>query len=450
MMTVFVFLYPYIKWICDIITINSYNMSDSLFDLVPNELCFTILNYTNTPDLFTLLKLFSKYVNDNFLPLAQKRIAYQTGLRTNSFDIERLQKLSIVRFGRNISAIMYPLIITTNNIHCCGIPDDIDRSENESSDLSIEKYNFLDRYAGQITQIQSFDLGSEYDNNETFLFLTSDGQVYKSEEDFLSLESNGKLYTKCEKTHINITPKSETIVSISAFEYSALLLSSTGNVYGYGAPLYENMGYEDIIFPELLPELKDIIQVSIGYSNGLALCSNGTVYSFSQNARTRMGALIFDGSPKIIPNLYDIVQISCGYEHSLLLDIKGDVYGFGRNSYGQLGSIISYHVDQPIYITNNIISISAKGHYSLLLSKDGSIYVCGDNDNNQLGIGNNIQKTSLTQITSLKNIIQISTHSNYSLALDNNGTVYMFGDCCYDLHRDIPEPIYQITDMFFH
>ncbi len=374
-------------------------MDDLLFVLLPTELIGVILEYTDPVEIFGLLNLFPDEIRKSFLTLVREKMYHHTGLRTNSFDLEKLEEIKMFRYARNIHASICPIVITHKHIY-----------------YHYDKMNmFVDNCYSKIIQIQSF----QYIRNTIYLFLTSDGYVYKSENESPIIRPE------------NIIPIDEKIISISASHHRGLLLSSQGNVYVFG-DVFDYI----IRTPEIIPKLKDIVQVATGDSHSLALSSNGRVYSFGGNNVGQLGnGYIPRETPKIIPGIYNVVQISCGRNHSLVLTTNGEVYAFGCNRQYQLGSYKHRNlkaVYDHIYITNNIVSISAIQNYSLFLSKDGTVYGCGND------------RDKLLSIPLLENIIQISTNEHYSLALDSDGIVHKFGISFYDDSLCIPISIYKM------
>ncbi len=84
----------------------------TLFDLVPKELFPMVLYHCDCQDFFTLIKL---YPDGNYLELARKKVGHQTGLRTDQFDMKKLEELIWIRYPRNISAGSHNSYIVTLN-----------------------------------------------------------------------------------------------------------------------------------------------------------------------------------------------------------------------------------------------------------------------------------------------------------------------------------------------
>ncbi len=388
-------------------------MSDLLLGLIPDELILSILHYTNCDEFFTLLSLFP-LLNDKSLPIGRKIVSHQTGLRTNSFDLDKLKKISKFRYARNIFAGKLGIIM---NKYLHTICDD-------TKEFVISLENI----------IQAGDLDIEEEEESELLLCISNNKLYS--------------YFSGKNPHKH---ELDDVISLSTNSHHGLILKSNGEVYGIGLGDYELGIISDselkITSPQLIPNLKNIIQVAAGFCHSLALSSDGRVYVFGDNDLGQLGLEFSTSNYKYLPtelSLNNIVQITAGQNHSLVLNIEGHVYGFGYNKYGQLGlGIYRDKFCNPVFIKKNIISISSYNNHSLLLNAKGNVYAFGCNSDHQLGLNDNIDRFVPTIVPGLTNIIQISAGDDYSLALDKSGYVYIFG-----LMHLTPEHIYYIGDTY--
>jgi alpha-tubulin suppressor-like RCC1 family protein len=92
-----------------------------------------------------------------------------------------------------------------------------------------------------------------------------------------------------------------------------------------------------------------------------------------------------------------ITQISAELGAGMALDSNGKVYTWGINIDGGLGNGNNIGTNVPVsVITSGVLNgkiitqISGGGFYAMALSSDGKVYTWGDNSFGQLGIGNNI------------------------------------------------------------
>jgi alpha-tubulin suppressor-like RCC1 family protein len=231
-----------------------------------------------------------------------------------------------------------------------------------------------------------------------------------------------------------IIPLLKNIVQVSAGEGHSLCLDNQGKVWVFGYDELGQLGLGDIDvdidtqeLPILNPYLTEIVQISAGGQHSLCLDRQGRVWSFGNNNYGQLGLAQTENGdndivaiyPTMIPNLNNIVQISAGNRHSLCLDNQGKVWGFGSNDYGTLGLSIEEGSIIPIIIPglDNIIEISAGHNHSLCLDNQGRVWEFGHNVDGELALhykSHNINIPTLNQ--TLKGIFQISA-SFYSLCL---------------------------------
>ena len=212
------------------------------------------------------------------------------------------------------------------------------------------------------------------------LCLRADGQVY-------AFGSNGfgqlGLGDNKNRHKPELIPDLKHIIRVSVGVSYSLCLNEDGQVYAFGHGSFGQLGLgdeEDRNKPELIPDLDDIVEVSASQTHSLCLRADGQVYAFESNGFGKLGLGISDNTmyntPQLIPDLYEIVQISLGYYHSLCLSKTGEVYGFGTNMSRQLGKTKQRDVYKSRLIpeVSGIIQISADSTKSLFLTVDGQVY----------------------------------------------------------------------------
>jgi alpha-tubulin suppressor-like RCC1 family protein len=85
--------------------------------------------------------------------------------------------------------------------------------------------------------------------------------------------------------------------------------------------------------------------------------------------------------PELIPELKEIVAISAGRFHSFALTKDGSLFSFGNNFYGQLGHGDMVHREYPekIHFNHSVVEIAAADWWSMLKTKEGKVYPFGRN-----------------------------------------------------------------------
>jgi alpha-tubulin suppressor-like RCC1 family protein len=138
-----------------------------------------------------------------------------------------------------------------------------------------------------------------------------------------------------------------------------------------------------------------VVAASAGDKHALAVCSDGKVYAWGDNARGQLGDGTTASRPSPAPVLglpdgVSITAVSAGGGHSLALGANGKVYAWGRNSSGQLGdgTNVSRSTPSPVASLPDgipVTGIAAGRNHSLAVTSDGRVYAWGDNRSGQLG-----------------------------------------------------------------
>ena len=156
-----------------------------------------------------------------------------------------------------------------------------------------------------------------------------------------------------------------------------LAFDSNGFVWAWGGNTFGDLGRSEeksYVKPFRLSNLNDIVQISAGYTGGLALTKKGKIWRWC--AANNIDH--FCQTPQKL-NLQDIVTISSGSYHSLALTNKGEVIGWGRNDEQQVTDKgWTGGTRKPMTLANNALAISAGNYHSLVLTKDKKILAWGD------------------------------------------------------------------------
>ena len=252
------------------------------------------------------------------------------------------------------------------------------------------------------------------------------------------------------------------IVAVSAGAGTALALTEDGEVYSWGdhgsGELGRNLANpsaSDSPLPGKVQgatgtgTLKNIVSVTMGANNAVALADDGSVYTWggyashdnSPSTRKVPGhPLGLEGSGSFGP----AVAVSAGSNWSAALLADGRVlsWGYSSNSSGNLGrpsSTPSYLPSPVVTVANgmplaNIVSLSAGYLHALAVDSSGNAWAWGNGSQGQLGGG--VDTSSPTFAVPVKapdgrsglgNIAMVAAGGNHSLALDTAGRVYSWG-----------------------
>eukprot|EP01137_Pigoraptor_chileana_P029683 Opistho-2@15156 len=166
---------------------------------------------------------------------------------------------------------------------------------------------------------------------------------------------------------------------------------------------------------------KNVSQVACGYEHALLLSSNGTVWSYGANRHGQLGHGDIDGRsrPEVVEALDGVRGriVRCGGWHSAVVSGDGDVYLFGWNKNGQLGlasdpsqlassepSVVPLPTPLEVDVLCNdgdeeadhviVADVECGSHHTVLQTGGVSgqrVFVCGLGERGQLAIGHPTQ-----------------------------------------------------------
>lgn len=198
--------------------------------------------------------------------------------------------------------------------------------------------------------------------------------------------------------------------------------------------------------------LADIVAVSAGVSNALALTSKGLVYSWGANGNSQLGR---DGVPNgsavpgLVANsantgpLQNIVQISMGDNNAAALADDGTVATWGYYVGQNLGGTSSDRATYPNQVRkadgtllSNVAQIASGDGFTLALTRGGQVYAWGYTNADvggpvYAGVGDTRAAIPITRADNgqpLTNIVAVSAGYFVSLALGADGSVWAWGD----------------------
>ena len=179
-------------------------------------------------------------------------------------------------------------------------------------------------------------------------------------------------------------------------------------------------------------------QIAQGYYHGLALVSDGTVWSWGRNVHGQLGIGSTTGRavPVQVSGLERVRLIATGIRSSYAVTEEGELWAWGQNEDGQLGDGTTTNRTLPVRITGidgRIIALSSGISYHMLaLTDDGKIWAWGNNAGGELGDGTTEDRTSPVQVVpELDNVVAVAAGGWHSLALKADGTVWTWGSNDY-------------------
>jgi hypothetical protein len=279
---------------------------------------------------------------------------------------------------------------------------------------------------------------------ENLIIVTKDDKVYQFDEQ-LNKTYSSIAYSSDEYVVKQLIERSiieelcdKNVVDIKSGKKHTIARTSDGKVYIWGlndcGVLGNGFNDNKIYRPQLNEYLNDLYinDMSCGAKHTLVLTSSGNIYGWGWNKFGQIGY----GSHceyQLIPfKMNGLISekfkaISCGAYHSMALTKDGRVFCCGYNAFGQLGDRIltDSHKLKPIHMNNIIIEkISCGFSHSILLSNKEEIYVFGNYYNNEL----DIKESEPQKLYSYK-FCDIATHwsQDFFSALSMNQIYYIWG-----------------------
>ena len=188
------------------------------------------------------------------------------------------------------------------------------------------------------------------------------------------------------------------VAAIAAAGHMAVALLRDGTVWQW--PRRRTAGGEPSFAPLAVPTLAGITQVSIGWSDVLALTADGRVWVWGGNDNYALGVEPKGGyvdDPVEVPGLTGVAAVAAAGDVSLVLKRDGTVWVRASNGQGQFGngqrsshpSVGTQPVPQRVPGIASGVAISAgmTGRHVFVILKDGTLRGWGNSDVLGLGTG---------------------------------------------------------------
>ncbi len=209
---------------------------------------------------------------------------------------------------------------------------------------------------------------------------------------------NGGVVTPVTTPTVPKLPAGTTVSQLVEGYANSLAVTSSGSVYAWGDNTLGEMGNgttstTPVSTPAVVPGLSNITSVAVGYEDDMALSSTGQVYAWGANPDGEVGngGTATTPTPFAVPVPGTVVTISAGFAHDLALTSTGAVYAWGLNTSGQLGigSVVNKTTPTLVTFTGGptITAIAAGYAASLAVTSTGAALSWGDNTDGELGNG---------------------------------------------------------------
>jgi alpha-tubulin suppressor-like RCC1 family protein len=257
------------------------------------------------------------------------------------------------------------------------------------------------------------------------------------------------------------------VTKLGGRTYWNLAVKSDGSMWAWGMNSSGQMGNGTVNSYVVTPVMvgnsqpggavNNPLQVSCGYTYGVALLTNGTVWTWGTGGFGELGNGTTGHSyiPVQTIGLSNVTAISSGWKHTLALRSDGTVWAWGKNLSGELGdgTIISRSNAVQVLNVSNIVAVSGGDYNSVALRSDGTVWKWGLNDVGELGVGSadaNPHPLAVQIITNIfgagfSNVVMVANRDYHNIAIKADGSVWMWGandqgQCGVGMTNDVYSP----------
>jgi alpha-tubulin suppressor-like RCC1 family protein len=300
-------------------------------------------------------------------------------------------------------------------------------------------------YLNSITAI----MGGEVHN----VALKSDGTVWAWGSDFVGQLGIGTTNDQSLPVQVglNSVPPLTGVTKLGGRPYFSLAVKSDGSIWAWGMNYNGQIGNgtvntypnPQVLIPVMVSNsqpggaVNNPVQVSCGYTYGVALLTNGTVWTWGTgpNGELGNGTTGHSYTPVQVTGLSNVRAISCGWNHTLALKSDGTAWTWGLNNSGELGDGTTLNRSIPVQVINvsNIVTVSGGDWHSSALKADGTVWKWGKNDVGQLGLGmtNSSPNPVPAPIPGFTNVAKVTARDWHNIAVKSDGSVWAWGSNNY-------------------
>ena len=277
------------------------------------------------------------------------------------------------------------------------------------------------------------DIKSVYCGYNYTIILKNDGTLWGTGQN-----NNGEFGLGDGSNRTTFTQATTNVKSVYCSYNHTFILKNDGTLWSTGYNSDGRLGLGDTsyryTFTQVTTNVDDIKEIYCSGGNTFILKNDGTLWGCGWNANGQLGlgdTINRTTFTQIIANVDDIKEIYCGQHHTIILKNDGTLWGTGWNRFGELGLGDTTNRTTFTQITTNaddIKSVYCGAYHTFILENDSTLWGCGYNPDGELGLGDTINRTTFTQITTnTDDIKEIYCGWGHTLILKNNGTLWGCG-----------------------
>tara|TARA_R110000751_G_scaffold303448_1_gene418142 strand:- start:199 stop:1338 length:1140 start_codon:yes stop_codon:yes gene_type:complete len=224
--------------------------------------------------------------------------------------------------------------------------------------------------------------------------------------------------------------------SIQKTGQMTIAMQSNGSLWAWGRNTIGQLGDGTAVSkssPVQIGDLTDWSVLGSGLVNGYAIKTDGTLWAWGYNETGALGdgTVVTKSSPVQVGSLTTWASLS-KTEHLFFHAVKtdGTLWAWGDNSSGRLGDGTAVNKSSPVQIGSSTdwLQVAGASNTSYAVKTDGTLWAWGLNTGGQMGDGTAVSKSSPVQIGSLTTWTSVSGAGNASAyAIKSDGTLWSWG-----------------------
>jgi alpha-tubulin suppressor-like RCC1 family protein len=178
----------------------------------------------------------------------------------------------------------------------------------------------------------------------------------------------------------------------------------------------------------------DWSQVSAGCQHTAAVRTNGTIWTWGNNASGRLGdnTIADKSSPvSVVGGFTDWCQVGAGCAHTAAVRTNGTIWSWGINTSGRLGNNAIVTRSSPVSVVGGFTDwcqVSAGDYHTAAVRTNGTIWTWGYNNSGRLGDNTIADKSSpVSVVGGFTDWCQVSAGYSHTAAVRTNGTIWSWG-----------------------
>ena len=280
------------------------------------------------------------------------------------------------------------------------------------------------------------DYGTDITSLEPTIFSDADSVAPKGKQNFsnpvrYTVWANGKTATYTVRIKVS-TVQSPVFTKIAAGFSNLLALKSDGTVWACGDNSSGQLGLGDLSSRNKLTQVPvyDVDQIFTGDAASIIKLKDGSAWGTgNQFGQLGLGNKNLVASFIRVPFLDDASQIAITFEDVFALKGDGNVYGAGRNANGLIAQgdydLHATFMEVPI---SNVKKMSGCGSDIVVQKDNGEVWGWGDNFVGELGLGDKTRRNTPVKLpTPSVGVAKIFAGGGTVFLIDNNGKVWATG-----------------------